>query len=332
MANKKNQDEARQDASQDELKAGSRKRTAKEKVPKGETQREGSVQAKSEVKGEKPEQKAEEKKEKKAESKTEVKAADGEGAKVEHTPREPQMVTVNGQKVSHAHAFQSNINPETWYFTAKLDGVPLRPMRMQAEDLAAYQKKEISVEQLMRTYFPSKLEPVVSREQYAADHYLSDGRAIDKMNVYKESDQNREGYGKYKLYAVVGDQKMSTIMSYADLNAFFDRTTTPAKLVEKNFGERLHLKSHYEQFKLPEGVEEKNVRVAKDKNTGQWSISVNLGERGSTVKKPISFDDGYSLFTAKTATRGQLAAKYLTPEIKGLLAAPHQEQAASIKR
>ena len=171
-----------------------------------------------------------------------------------------------------------------------------------------------------------------NEDKYAADHYLSDGRAIDKMNVYKEYDQNREGYGKYKLYAVVGDQKMSTVMSYADLNAFFDRTTTPAKLVEKNFGKKLHLKSHYEQFKLPEGTEEKNVRVAKDRNTGQWNISVNLGERGSTEKKPISFDDGYSLFTAKTATRGQLAAKYLTPEIKGLLAAPHQEQSVSMKR
>ena len=40
-----------------------------------------------------------------------------------------------------------------------------------------------------------------------------------------------------------------------------------------------------------------------------------MGERGVTAKKELSFDDGYSLFHEKTATRQQLAAKYLTPEI-----------------
>jgi hypothetical protein len=40
-----------------------------------------------------------------------------------------------------------------------------------------------------------------------------------------------------------------------------------------------------------------------------------MGERGVTDKKTLSYDDGYSFFTAKTASRDQLAAKYLTPEI-----------------
>ena len=57
--------------------------------------------------------------------------------KEQKTQREPQLVTVNGEKVSHAHAFQSNKNPETWYFTARLDGKQLRPMVMHAADLAA---------------------------------------------------------------------------------------------------------------------------------------------------------------------------------------------------
>ncbi len=284
-------------------------------------------------KAEKKEQQEQARPEVKAGSKEQPKAeADKTEAKIERKPRDPQMVTVNGQKVSHAHAFQSNVNPETWYFTAKLDGVQLRPMRMHAEDLAAYQKKEISVEQLMQTYYPSKLAPKVSRDEYAAQHYLSDGRAIDKMNVYKEHDEQREGYGRYKLFAVVGDQKMSTVMSYADLNSFFDRTITPAKLVEKNFGEQLHLASHYQQFKLPEGAEIKSVRVAKEKNSDQWHISVDMGELGKTPKKPLTYNDGFSLFRAKTATREQLAAKYLTPEIKGLMAAPRQEQSVSMKR
>lgn len=330
MASKKNQEEAKQNAPQDELKAGSEKKSAKMKATKEETPRE----EKSEKKAEKSETKVEKKgEEKKAETKSGVKAGEEKAeTAVERKPRDPQMVTVNGQKVSHAHAYQSSNNPEIWFFTARLDGQQLRPMKMKAEDLAAYQKKDISVEQLMQNYYPSKLAPKVSREQYAADHYLSDGRAIDKMTVYKENDEKKEGYGRYKLYAVVGDQRMSTTMSYADLNAFFDRTITPAKLVEKNFGEKLHLASAYQQYKLPEGAEIKNIRVAKEKNSNQWQISADMGNLGKTEKKPLSFDDGYSLFQSKTATREQLAAKYLSTEIKGLMAAPKKEQTVSMKR
>ena len=268
----------------------------------------------------------------KAEKKEQPEAETEKAENKEKKHREPQMVTVNGQKVTHGHAFQSNVNPETWYFTAKLDGVQLRPMRMHAEDLAAYQKKEISVEQLMQTYYPSKLAPKVSREEYAAANHLSDGSTITKMNVYKENDANKKDYGRYKLYAEVGDQKMSTTMTYADLNAFFDRTVTPAALVERNFGEKLHLASHYQQFKMPEGAEIKDVLVAKDRKTSQWFISVDMGERGKTDKKQLSYDDGFSLFNTKTATREQLAAKYLTPEIKGLMAAPMQERSMGMKR
>jgi hypothetical protein len=50
-----------------------------------------------------------------------------------------------------------------------------------------------------------------------------------------------------------------------------------------------------------------------------------------TPKKPLQFDDGYSYFTAKTATREQLAAKYLSHEIKGLMAGRQQEQKVGLK-
>ena len=73
-----------------------------------------------------------------------MKTKDGEEAKEkqERKPREPQMVTANGEKVTHGHAYQSKTNPEEWYFTAKMDGQRLKPQRMDAADLAAYQKKE----------------------------------------------------------------------------------------------------------------------------------------------------------------------------------------------
>ena len=78
--------------------------------------------------------------EKKAEAKAEVKNEQASETKKEHKPREPQMITANGEKVTHGHAFQSTTNPADWYFTAKMDGVQLKPQKMDAADLAAYQK------------------------------------------------------------------------------------------------------------------------------------------------------------------------------------------------
>ena len=261
---------------------------------------------------EKAETKAQEKKEV---GKTVEKSAT---ARQEHQPREPQMVTVNGDKVSHAHAFQSKVNPADWFYVAQLNGKQLNPMKMDAADIAAYQKREAKVEDMMQKYYPTKLAPKVSAEEYKAANILSDGRVIDKMTVYKEKDVQRADYGKYKLYAQVGDQRMSVPMTKADQSAFFDRVTTPAALVEKNFGERLHLASAYAVYQLPANIQVEDIRVAKDNMDGKWKISAAVGENGRTDKKAISFDDGFSLFQAKTVTREQLAAKYLSDDIKVL--------------
>lgn len=253
--------------------------------------------------------------EKKEEGKSVEKTAT---VKQEHQPREPQMVTVNGDKVSHAHAFQSKVNPADWFYVAQLNGKQLNPMKMDAVDIAAYQKREAKVENMMQKYYPTKLAPKVSAEEYKAANILSDGRVIDKMTVYKEKDEQRADYGKYKLYAQVGDQRMSAPMTKADQSAFFDRVTTPAALVEKNFGERLHLASAYAVYQLPANIKVEDIRVAKDNMDGKWKISAAVGENGRTDKKAISFDDGFSLFQAKTVTREQLAAKYLSDDIKVL--------------
>ena len=260
----------------------------------------------------------------KAETKAQEKKEEGEtveksaSAKQEHQPREPQMVTVNGDKVSHAHAFQSKVNPADWFYVAQLNGKQLNPMKMDAADIAAYQKREAKVEDMMQKYYPTKLAPKVSAEEYKAANILSDGRVIDKMTVYKEKDEQRADYGKYKLYAQVGDQRMSVPMTKADQSAFFDRVTTPAALVEKNFGERLHLASAYSAYQLPANIKVEDIRVAKDSMDGKWKVSAAVGENGRTDKKAISFDDGFSLFQAKTVTREQLAAKYLSDDIKVL--------------
>ena len=231
--------------------------------------------------------------------------------------RPPQMVTVNGEKVTHGHAFQSNLNPDKWYFTARIDGNQLRPQLMKPEDVAAYQKRETTIESLMQNYYPTKLLKKVTPEEFKADNKLSDCRVIDRMVIYKEHDESRDNVGKYKIYTQVGNQKMSRTMSHEDLNAYFDRVTTPAKLVEKNFAEQLHMTSFYNQFKLEEGV--KDVKVAKQLD-GQWTVSADLGEKGQTSKHVLSWHDKQALFSAKTATKEQLAARYLNNEIKELKA------------
>ncbi len=293
----------------------------KEKAPQEEPAK--TVRASSD--GETP-------KEKKAESQS---AAQGE-TQAERKPREPQMVTVNGDKVTHGHAYQSNVNPQDWYFTARLNGEQLKPQKMDPADVAAYDKKEITVPELMQRYYPTKLMPRVPEEAFKYPNGLagpSGPITIDKFNVYKETDETRADYGRDKFYAQVGDKKMSTPASREDLNAYFDRVMTPGQLVERNFGERLHLPSHYAQFRLPEGIDPKGVRVAKDRSDGRWRVSADLGEgRGRTSKQEISFDDGYSLFKAKSATREQIAAKYLGQEITAKLAAPlSMEKSASMK-
>ena len=302
-------------------------RKKKEKAPEQEqpkTQAKASTEAKAETKTEvKTEAKADVKKEQKTEEQQARK------------PREPQMVTVNGDKVTHGHAFQGK-DSQDWYFTAKLNGEQLKPQKMDPADLAAYQKKEMTVPQLMERYYPTKLMPKVPEVAFKTPNVITGpegNMTIDKFNVYKEKDETRADYGKYKFYAQIGEQKMSIIPSRQDLNAYFDRVMTPGQLVEKNFGDRLHLSSHYQQFRLPEGIENEQIRIAKDRSDGKWKVSVDLGERGKTEKKEMSFDDGYSLYKAKTATREQIAAKYVGDEVKSLLSAPSMkmEKSASMK-
>ena len=263
--------------------------------------------------------------EKKSKAKAETKAETGTDNEVktekkdeqktetaqERKPREPQMVTA-------------------------IDGQQLKPQKMDAADLAAYQNKEMTVPQLMERYYPTKLMPKVSEEAFRMPMEIAgpDGSiTVNKFNVYKEKDEQRPDFGKYKFYVQVGDTNMSAVASRQDLNAYFDRVATPNQLIEKNFGERLHLKSAYEKYQLPEGVDPKGVRVAKDRNDNKWKVSVDLGEKGQTSRHEISFDDGYSLFKTKTATREQIAAKYLNTEITGMLAAntAKVEKTASMK-
>lgn len=233
--------------------------------------------------------------------------------------REPQMVTVNGQAVTHAHAYQGNVNPNNWYFTAKLDGISLKPQLMQPEDVAKYANKDFTIPQMMEKYFPTKLMEKVPDVAFSIPNVIAGPEggtiSIDRFNVYKEKNPARDDFGKYKFFASVDGKNMSVVASKEDLNKFFDRVTTPADLVKKNFGERLHLPEAYAKYILPEGIKSEDIRISKGKD-GTWGVSVDLGDSGKTSRAILSYDDGYSYFQTHTASREQIAAKYLGNEIK----------------
>lgn len=246
--------------------------------------------------------------------------------------RPPQMVTVNGDKVSHAHVYKSNTSDD-WFFTAKLNDVPLKPQKVSPEDLEAVLNKTKKPVELMEKYYPTKMMPKKSPEEFKIPTTImtSEGeKTVHKFNVYKESDMRSPNYQKYLFYAQVGDLKMSAPGSKNTLNAYFDRTETPKELITKVFGEKLHLADYYKQFQLPEGanLEAKDIRLMKNQSSNRYEISADMGSLGKTSVREISYDDRQSYFTHKTATKEQLAAKYLGEEIGNALKnTPKQEKA-----
>ena len=229
-------------------------------------------------------------------AKAETKAADTqekqETAKAERRP--PQMVTANGDRVTHGHVFKSN-NSDDWFFTAKINDVPLKPQKVTKEDMEGVINKTKTVEEMMRTYYPTKLMPKVSADdmRLPASIMTPEGeKRIYKFNAYKEHDPMNVDYGKYRFYAQVDGLKMSTSASKADLNAYFDKVMKPAEMVTKLFGDRLNMAEHYRMFQLPEGsgIEPKQIHIMKNPQTNRFEISVNMGQLGRTPAKELAFN------------------------------------------
>lgn len=233
--------------------------------------------------------------------------------------RAPQLVTVNGDRMTHGHIFQSKDNEE-WLFSCKMNGKQLPITQLTEADVtrfrntAADMDTKDAVREVLEKYYPSKLQPRLSKEEFSAGNVLSDGRVIDKFAVYKENDVCRADFGKWKFFVSVGTQKMSRVGDRESLNAYFDRTQTPAQLAERMFGEKLHLASAYSVYTLPADVS--NVRIAKGADE-RWVISAEIdGER--TPKRQMSYDDLTSYFQTKAASKEQLAAKYLSDDFTAL--------------
>lgn len=232
----------------------------------------------------------------------------------------PLMVTVNGDAVSHAHVYKSN-QSDDWFFTARLNGVPLRPQKASSQDVENVINHAVPIAELMQKFYPTKMARKVEPEFYSFPQGLEtpEGmKSLEKFTVYKDTNPESKTLGRYKFYAQVDDMKMSATATKADLDAWFDRVAKPNELAAKVFGERLHLKSHYEQFRAPAELDSRQVLIQKNLQTNRYEISVDMGAKGQTAAKEISYDDRQSYFSHKTASKLQLAAKYLTPEMAEL--------------
>lgn len=271
-----------------------------------------------------PAVKAETAPEKKAEAAQKAEAP--QEKKAERRP--PQAITESGEKVTNAHVYKSN-KSEDWFFTAKINDVPLKPQLAAKEDVETLLSGKADFAALMWKYYPTKMQAKVDPQEFKVPFKIQtpEGeKTVHKFNAYKEKDERSYDYGKYRFYLQIEDYKTSMPAPKAELNAYFDRTMKPADIVSRVFGEQLHLADHYKQFKVPEGVTEKDIHIMKNKETNRYEISANIGGI-HTPSKELSYNDRQSYFSFKTANREQLAGKYLSTEISQALEAAPKKQA-----
>lgn len=229
------------------------------------------------------------------------------------------VVTNNGGLVTHAHWYKAK-DSDQMYFTAKVDGVPLKPQRFDPADAEAFREKKTNLGELFGKYYPTKVMPRYVDEDYKFPQQMqtSEGvMTVYKFNVYKNTDVG-PNQGKYMFFAQIDGKNMSAPAAHDDLNNYFDHTRLPKDQIIKSFGDRLGLKEHYEQFQLPANlnIEEGAIKIMKNKDSNSRFIQVNLAD-GEKINRTMSYYDTTSFFAGKV-TREQLAAKYMGKELSSM--------------
>lgn len=228
----------------------------------------------------------------------------------------PELVTENEQFVYNLRAVESKNGK--YYLCANLDNVGLHPKAISKEDYLDFTNGKTTAKDIFAKYYPTKMAKKLTKDEFC-DMSLSDGSAVTKVNVYKQDKQDKPHYGEYMIYVEKGNTRLPSMpLSYDQLDAWFDRTVSKGQLAEQVMGEKLHLESAYKKYQLyvPEDVQDMRVRLIKDIK-GDWNIQVSMDGLGETSRHILNYDDKCSLF-GHTATKEQLAAKYLNDEIKDL--------------
>lgn len=234
------------------------------------------------------------------------------------TKRPPQMVTVNGDFITHAHPFEDRVTKGKYWFTCKVNDKPLRCKLMDEKDAWAYTNRECSAIDLVRIYYPQ----IVAKRLTKAEvnnlpfKFEESGIEVTGFSVGKEKNEERGNVGRYKIWATVNGEKKSVVASQEALDQFFSRTATVRDLFIKEFGSRYHLKEYFSQFQLPEKVKDAEVKITWNPQDKQHMISFNHAGVYTRDAKAISYDDFLSYKELGAATKEQLAAKYFADELK----------------
>ncbi|MCM1491468.1 MAG: hypothetical protein NC095_11700 [Muribaculum sp.] len=249
--------------------------------------------------------------------------------------RPAPVVTNSGDLVSHAHWYKSE-NDDQIYFTARVNNVPLIPRKMSPQDVEAFYEKRMDLNDLFEKYYPTKVAPRFDDSAFKMPQKISTSEGelqVVKYNVYKNTQvDGKYDLGQWMLYAQVGDRKMSVPATQDDLDNYFDHTRTPREQIVKSFGDRLGLKEHYEQFKLPEGVNlsDSDIRLQKNKETNEYQLQVRVGDDGC-FSKTLPYSDTKAFFDNK-ATKQQLVAKHLGNELSSMTMSVNNTQKQDVQK
>lgn len=243
----------------------------------------------------------------------------------------PALVTENDEKVTNIAIFEDTKHPNKYLIYGKLDGKGVYPKTLSESDYDAYLRETISPRDLFVKYFPSKMAKKLPKEQFDSLK-LSNGKELKKVHVYKQRDENKPHYNEWLLYAESADRRYhATPMSQSQVEAYFDKTMSLAKLAENVIGEQLHVKGAYDKYRLPDPDAISQIAIRKS-TSGDWFISAEVKDKGWTDEHKLNGNDLYALFKGKIATRPQLAAKYLTADIEDLSMSKKVERTQSMKR
>lgn len=243
----------------------------------------------------------------------------------------PALVTENGEKVTNLAVFEDTRNPGTNLIYGKVGGKGVHPKTISSADYDSYLSGTMSAKDLFVKYFPTKMAKKLSEEQFNSLK-LSNGKELTLFRVYQQRNEQKPHYKEWLMYAECnGKRYHATPMNQAQKDAYFDGVVSKAKLAEEVLGEQLRLKSAYEKYHLPDPEQISEISLRKG-TSGKWVISAMVAGKGRTDEHTVSGNDLAALFHDKTATKAQLAAKYLNNDIEDLSMSKKVQRTQSMKR
>lgn len=221
--------------------------------------------------------------------------------------------TVNGDEISDPQFLKDNNNALLF---VKINGIQQAPVNCTLEEMEAYNNNKINLYELAERHFPSKLEKrldesLFNKPSMVYSNGTETGQELGTLQGFQVFCDNTYGSpteGKIMVYANVNGQGMTEVMPEKFLEAYANRTMSPAQMIPLVFGDRIGLPEYYQQFQPLEGLEAKNIYIQQNPKTDKYEISVKF-DNFMTPPREMSYNDTNSLFS-HAASSSQLASKY----------------------